>query len=283
MATNIYTVAQWLSEAVATLLHHDITDSPQLDSQLIACEVLQVERTRLFAFPETTIEASSLRTLNAYLARRASGEPIAYICGYREFWSMDLMVKPGTLVPRADTEVLVEQAIHWSYKAPDGPILDLGTGTGAIAIALATELPQRHIVALERCVDALAVARINIKKHAPQKVSLIQGSWLECLQDNSIGLIVSNPPYLGVADTHLATLAHEPIEALVSGNTGMEDLEHIIEHSVRVGKKGAPLLLEHGFEQGAAVRQLLKEHNYLHVHTVQDLAGLERVSYGITA
>lgn len=224
-----------------------------------------------------------MSTLNAYLARRASGEPIAYICGHREFWSMDLTVNPGTLVPRADTEVLVEQAIHWSSKAPTGPILDLGTGTGAIAIALASELPQRHIVALERSVDAVAVAKINIEKHVPGQVSLIQGSWLECLQDNSMGLIVSNPPYLSVADTHLVTLTHEPIEALVSGHTGMEDLAHIIENSARVGKKGAPLLLEHGSDQGAAVRQVLLDFNYLHVHTVQDLAGLERVSYGITA
>ncbi len=283
MATNIYTIAQWLAEAVATLLQNGITDSPQLDSQLIACEVLQVGRTRLYAFPETTIEASSLQTLNDCLARRASGEPIAYICGHREFWSMHLTVKPGTLVPRADTEILVEQAIACSHKAPLGPILDLGTGTGAIAIALATELPQRHILALEQSADAIAVAQINIENHAPGKVSLIQGSWLSCLNDNSIGLIVSNPPYLGVADSHLATLAHEPIEALVSGSTGMEDLAHIIEHSVRVGKKGAPLLLEHGFEQGTAVRQLFLEHKYSHVHTVQDLAGLDRVTYGITA
>ena len=273
----------WVAEATAQLRTSDACDTPDLDAQLIASHTLGISRTRIFAFPETPIAGDKQTALDALLHRRLSGEPLAYITGSKEFWSMPLHVSPGTLVPRGDTEILVEKALQMATVAPAGMIAELGTGTGAIAIALATELPDRTIIAVERSDDALKVAQRNVQQHASNRVQLLRGSWLNAICDNSIAMIVSNPPYLAADDPHLPDLTYEPTPALVSGPTGLEDLEHIFRQARRCGVNGAPLIVEHGCSQGEQVRTLLLHYGYADVGTSADLAGLDRVSFGINS
>lgn len=238
-------------------------------------------RTRLFAYPETPLSSTALSALDAFLARRIDGEPIAYITGVREFWSFDLRTAPGTLVPRADTEVLVERALEMIGTAPEGYIVELGTGSGAIAIAVASELPDRAVLAVELSTQALNVAFENIREHTSGNVQLINASWLDSIAENVVAMVLANPPYLANNDPHLPQLVHEPHSALVSGETGLEDLEHIMCETIRVAKPGAPLIIEHGCEQGDAVRARLIDYGYVDVDTGLDLAGLERISFGL--
>jgi len=214
------------------------------------------------------------------LERRLHSEPLAYITGMREFWSTPLRVETGVLIPRPDTEILVEQALQLEQSAPAGCILDLGTGSGAIGIAVALELPLRQIVAIERSPTALPVANSNINDLAASNVQLIQASWLDCIRDDSVAMVLANPPYLASDDPHLPSLQYEPVEALVSGNSGLEDLESIISQTRRAARSCAPLLLEHGSDQGRSVRQLMLDYGYKDVCTKTDLAGHERVSIG---
>lgn len=237
-------------------------------------------RSVLFAYPERSLSAAQQQQLNALLARRCEGEPIAYITGTREFWSLPLSVVPGVLVPRPDTEILVEKALALEPSAPDGLIIELGTGSGAIALAMAQELPHRTIIAVEKHTEALLVAAANISRFGHGRVCLLQANWLDALTDNCAAMILANPPYLAANDAHLPSLQHEPITALVSGHTGLEDLETIVDTSQRVAKEGCVLLLEHGFDQAESVRSLFTAYNYQNVDTERDLAGHERVSYG---
>jgi len=267
------------------LRHNASSESPELDAQLLAMHVLDVSRSHLFAFPEKPISLAMQSAMDIALQRRIAGEPIAYITGVNEFWSKELKVNAFTLDPRADTEVLVDKTIEivthsGAHALPDGWILDLGTGTGAIAIAVADELPERQVLAIERSPQALNVARENVVTLNCSNVDLLCGCWLNAIADDSVAMVLANPPYLANNDPHLPNLKFEPVEALVSGQTGLEDLERIICDTVRAGKNGAALLLEHGCEQGAAVRQLLTHHGYHGIATFTDLAGLERVSLG---
>ena len=258
-------------------------DAPVLDAQLIACHVLGISRSRLMAFPEQSLSDTHALTLNALLIRRINGEPVAYLLGVKEFWSAELRVAKGTLVPRPDTEILVEKALELALYAPEGYIVDLGTGSGAIVIAMALELPQRTFIAIEKSTAALEIAQSNIKTHTPDNVQLIHGSWLDSLANESVAMVLANPPYLANTDSHLKQLRHEPHGALVSGTSGLEDLDIIISNTVRVAMHGAPLIVEHGSEQGAAVRKRLENHGYENVGTTRDLAGHERISYGFRA
>jgi len=237
-------------------------------------------RTSLFAHPEWRLDDAHKVTLNELLRRRIAGEPIAYLTGVREFWSMPLMVAPGVLVPRPDTETLIEKALELIPRTTNGNIIELGTGSGAIAIALANELPSRSVIAVEKSTTALRVAAINIARFAKKPIPLMQSNWLDSIRDDAAAVIVANPPYLSADDSHLPDLVFEPQEALVSGDTGLEDLEHIIKDSIRAGRNGCLIMLEHGFEQGAAVRALLTHYGYSDVNTHRDLAGLARISYG---
>ena len=189
-------------------------------------------------------------------------------------------VSPSVLIPRPDTELLVETALAHMPEVPGGAVADLGTGCGAIAIALALEIPTRHIIAIERSAAALKVAAGNIKKHATDNVSLVMTSWLMALRDSSLAMAVANPPYLRDDDEHLPSLSYEPAQALVSGADGLQDITSIVTQFKRAGVSGAPLLLEHGHQQGALVRELLRSHGYININTSLDLAGLERISYG---
>lgn len=193
---------------------------------------------------------------------------------------MPFAVTAGVLVPRPDTETLIEKTIELEPFAPEGPIIELGTGSGAIAVALANEISTRQVIAVERSTEATEVAAINFNRLAKKPVYLVQSNWLDAIDKESIAVIVSNPPYLAAHDPHLPDLQYEPQSALISGLSGLEDIEHIIKASKRVAKPGCLLLLEHGCEQGRLVRSLLIKNNYTGVETGTDLAGLERISYG---
>lgn len=240
-------------------------------------------RTTLFAHPDTPLSEQQLVHLDGLLNRRCQGEPMAYITGLREFWSLPLRINAGALVPRPETELLVEMALELYCDKTPGSIVELGTGSGAIALALAQELTQQHIIAVERYQAALDVAAENIERHGQNRVLLVQGNWLDAIADNSVAMVIANPPYLASNDPHLPGLQHEPSTALISGQTGLEDLECIIAATRRAGIDGCTLLLEHGYEQGAAVRSLLELYTYTHINTQKDLAGLERISYGYVA
>jgi len=194
---------------------------------------------------------------------------------------MRLSVSPDTLVPRADTESLVDKALELSVNAPEGLIAELGTGTGAIAIAVASELPLRKVIAIEKHAPAIEVARANIAEHGHGRIQLLQGSWLEALSDNSVAMVLANPPYLADDDEHLPDLVYEPRTALVAGSNALADIELIVRDSTRAACAGAPLILEHGYTQGEAVRTLLLDYSYTTVGTSKDIAGLDRISFGI--
>lgn len=255
-------------------------ESARLDAELLACKVSGLRRTGLFAHPETRLSPTQTAELNRLLERRCQGEPVAYLTGKRAFWSVELDVAPGVLIPRPETELLVETALSLVRHSPAGPIVDLGTGTGAIAIALALEIPQRSIIAVERSAIAAQIAARNCQQHAAEGVSLLRADWLSGFASSSLAMALANPPYLAEHDPHLHSLSFEPVEALVSGPQGMDDLQRIARDFIRTGKPGAPLLLEHGFEQGAGVRDTLHSYGYSGIETVLDLEQRERVSYG---
>ena len=259
------------------------SDAPVLDAQLLACHILNISRTRLLAFPEQVLNHEQCDLLDTGLTRRVNGEPLAYIIGVREFWSTELVVTQNTLVPRPDTEILVEKALELATEAPDGYIVDLGTGTGAIVIAMAQELPKRQFIAVEKSAAALHIAQTNLNKHTAGNVQLVHANWLDSVAADSVAMVLANPPYLANNDPHLARLRHEPREALVSGNSGLEDLETIVRETARVGKDRAPLVLEHGCNQAAAVQALLLDYSYAEIDKGLDLAGLERISFGLVA
>jgi len=191
-----------------------------------------------------------------------------------------LVVSPKVLVPRPDTEILVESVLEIHANLPAGNIIELGTGSGAIALALAQEINDREIIAIERSTEALQIATINIAHHGLGKVQLVQSSWLDALRDNSAAIIISNPPYLAADDEHLPALSHEPLSALVSGPSGLEDFEKIIAAGKYTGISGGVMMVEHGHQQASDVRGIFADYNYHRIGTHHDLANRERISYG---
>lgn len=247
---------------------------------MLASHVTGRSRASLFAFAEAELSSGDSARLLTLLNRRCQGEPMAYIIGEREFWSLSLTLAAGALIPRPDTELLVELALSHLPALPAGEIIELGTGSGAIALALAQEIADRPITAVERYNAALQIARENIRQFGRDRVQLIQGHWLDCVAGNSAALIIANPPYLACNDPHLPSLAFEPQTALVSGTSGLEDIEQIIDASCRVGRPGSLLLLEHGEQQAHAVRAILASYHFVNMDTCRDLAGHDRVSLG---
>lgn len=217
------------------------------------------------------------------LARIAAGEPLAYITGSQPFWTLDLWVTPDTLVPRPDTEVLVETVLALDLPQ-NSQIVDLGTGTGAIALALASERPDWHVLATDVYPPTLAVAQRNAEKHALNHVQFACGAWYDALTQLSVqpqfDLIVSNPPYIDGVDPHMQALHCEPERALVADKQGLADLEQIIQQAPMWLKPLGWVVLEHGYDQGRAVRQLFEQCAFVQVKTIQDYAGQDRVSLG---
>ncbi|HHQ4914358.1 peptide chain release factor N(5)-glutamine methyltransferase [Aeromonas veronii] len=262
-------------------------ESPRADADVLLCHLLGCRRSYLMTWPERELDAAQQATLQGWLVRRLNGEPIAHLVGEREFWSLPLKVSPATLIPRPDTEVLVEQALT---RIPQGPcaVLDLGTGTGAIALALKSERPELDVWAVDRMADAAALAREN-SAALGLPIEVRDGSWFEPLgepdRDNTprFAVIVSNPPYIDGADPHLeqGDVRFEPRSALVADDAGLADIRHIVAHAPAYLLTDGWLLLEHGWDQGKAVRQLLRDGGYREVATVRDYGDNDRVTLGL--
>jgi release factor glutamine methyltransferase len=240
----------------------------------------QHERAWLITHDDDELSDSAALAFNGFCQRRLAGEPLAYIVGSKPFFGLDLRVDNRVLVPRPDTETLVEWALTFNANSM---VLDMGTGSGAIALALKSARPDWQVTALDASTDALAVAQNNAK-HLNLNVNFLQSSWFDALTEpesnTKFDLIVSNPPYIVESDWHMAALAHEPKQALTSGADGLDDIRLIIQQAPDFLASGGWLLLEHGFDQAAAVRDLLKQRGFTRVQSRQDLAGIERCSGG---
>ncbi|MCF6300975.1 MAG: peptide chain release factor N(5)-glutamine methyltransferase [Proteobacteria bacterium] len=205
------------------------------------------------------------------------GKPLAYILGHKEFWSLKLTVNPNTLIPRPETETIIELALNLS--TPPKTILDLGTGSGAIAVALALEFPRSQITATDISKEALKIARLNAKHHKLTNIEFVPGSWFDPIKTpKKFELIVSNPPYVAENDKHLPQLKYEPVQALVSKNKGLADIEKIIKTAFNYLNPDSHIMIEHGYQQKQAVQSLLHQYQYTNIKTTKDLAGLDRIS-----
>ena len=254
------------------------------DGELLLAHALGRPRSWLYAHGEDEVDAAVAARYTALLARRVAGEPVAYLTGSRGFWSLELQVSPATLIPRPETELLVELALARLPADRPSRIADLGTGSGAIALALAHERRNAQVLATDASADALAIAKANATALGLGNVEFRQGSWLRPLASERFDLIASNPPYIAEDDAHLAKgdLRHEPRMALASGRDGLDAIRAIASGAPAHLLAGGWLLLEHGWEQGAAVRALLCEAGLVDVDTARDLSLHERISYGRT-
>lgn len=258
------------------------SDSAALDADCLLCAVLSCTRTFLRTWPEQALTPEQVEQLEQLAIRREQGEPVAYILGVREFWSLPIQVSPATLIPRPDTECLVEWALSLLPERGQGlKALDLGTGTGAIALALKSECPGLTMWALEREPAALELARRNAARLG-FSVKFLASNWFSALNEQNFQLIVSNPPYIDAADPHLAQgdVRFEPLTALVAEEDGLADIRQLIDQAPEYLAEGGWLLLEHGWQQAQAVRELLLARGFHAVMTRQDLGGQDRVSGG---
>ena len=259
------------------------SDSPQLDCEMLLCHVLEVDRTWLRTWPDKQVSQDQQQAFEILLQKREQGVPIAYLIGSRGFWTLDLKVSEETLIPRPETELLVEVAL--SLELPNcSSVLDLGTGTGAIALALASERQEWRLTAVDSQSAAVTLAKQNCQRHSLINVDFLQSNWFSAVAVDSpaFDLIVSNPPYIGRDDAHLqqGDVRFEPNSALVSGVDGLDDLGLIVAQSPDYLVAGGWLLVEHGYEQGRAVRNLFVAAGFSHVSTRRDYNDLDRVTYG---
>ncbi len=269
---------------IETLLNSaDLPDSPtpRLDAELLLAAALGKPRSYLRTWPERELDGEQLASFLANLQRRRQGEPVAYILGHQGFWSLDLEVAPHTLIPRPDTELLVEAALELLPATPLAA-LDLGTGTGAIALALACERPAWQVTGVDRVEEAVALAERNRQRLKLDNARFVRSHWFSALAGQRYGLILSNPPYIRADDQHLdqGDVRFEPSSALVAGRDGLDDIRAIIRAAPQHLLAGGWLLLEHGFDQAEDVRSLLRDGGFAEVASRRDLGGHERISLG---
>ena len=254
----------------------------RLDAQLLMLHALgrsQSDRAWLITHDDEELSEPATLAFNSFCQRRLNGEAVAYIVGSKPFFGLDLLVDKRVLVPRPDTETLVDWALTFDTATSVLKVLDMGTGSGAIALALKSVRPDWQVTALDASADALAVAQNNAKR-LNLNVNFLQSSWFDALTEANFDLIVSNPPYIVEGDWHMAALAHEPKQALTSGADGLDDIRQIIQQAPDFLTSGGWLLLEHGYDQAAAVRDLLAQRGFTQVQSQRDLAGIERCSGG---
>lgn len=254
------------------------------EAELLLLHVLERPRSWLFAHATDPLAAADQAAFEALLARRVAGEPVAYLTGRRGFWTLDLEVDPATLIPRPETELLVELALERLPPDQALQLADLGTGSGAIALALASERPRAQVLATDASPGALAVAARNAARHELDNVRFAEGGhdWYAPLQGVRFDLIASNPPYIASNDPHLeqGDLRFEPSTALASGMDGLDDIRRIVDGGQAHLRPGGWLLIEHGWDQGAAIRALFEATGFAEVQTVQDLEQRDRITLG---
>jgi len=257
------------------------SDSSRRDAEVLLSWVLNQDRAYLYTWPERDLSAEQEQRFITLTERRALGEPVAYLTGYRDFWNLTLQVNASTLIPRPETELLVQLALQ---RLPESVcrIIDLGTGTGAIALALASERPRWQITAVDHQPDAVMLAQQNAKRLQLSRVEVKQSNWFEKISGEPFDLVISNPPYIDEADAHLqqGDVRFEPRSALVAGEQGLADIRQICVEARSRLKSGAWLMLEHGFQQGDAARNIFLKNGYETVETALDLNGHERVTLG---
>lgn len=273
------TIAATLTDATSQLSQ---LDSPRLEAELLLCTVLGQQRSYLYTWPDRALTEDQQLRFETLLARRIAGEPVAHILGERGFWTLELKVTPDTLIPRPETELLVEAALARIPIDAAWQIADLGTGSGAIALAIASERPGCRLCAVERSAAALAVARENAEKQGLDNIEFLQGDWFGPLRDRHFDMIVSNPPYIPQQDPHLklGDVRFEPLTALASGEDGLDDIRHIVATAPDYLKPSGWLLLEHGYDQGEQVVSLLRQAGYGAAEDLPDLQGHGRVAVG---
>ena len=263
----------------------DVSDSARLDVELLLAKALDKDRTYLYTWPEKTLTAAQQQQFDTYMQERIKGVPIAYVVGEKEFWSLMLSVNHSTLIPRPDTELIVETTLE--LFVDDAPnlqrqVIDLGTGTGAIALALASEKPVWKITAADNNREACDLAEHNRQRHLLNNVTVVCSDWLSSITATEVDVIVSNPPYIAENDPHLlqGDVRYEPRTALTAKNNGLADIEKIVQQSRDILRISGWLLIEHGYQQGDHVLRALQASQYSHCRTIKDLSGQPRATIG---
>jgi release factor glutamine methyltransferase len=272
-------IQQLIQHASAQLT--GISDSPQLDAEILLAHALQKSRTFLFTWPQQTLDEKTKQHFALLLEQRIAGHPIAHIIGTREFWSLNLQVTTDTLIPRPETELLVEHVLKLLPATPVN-IVDLGTGSGAIALALASERPRWHITATDKSTAALDIARNNAQKLGITNIEFVNGEWFEPLAHKQFHAIISNPPYIAAFDVHLSQgdVRFEPTSALISGTDGLDDIRHIAQHAGQHLLPGGLLMVEHGYDQKQQVHAIFLSHGLVNIAQLTDLGGNPRLTLG---
>lgn len=273
-----------LKNALETARHkiEIASGSPLLDAEILLCTVIAKDRSYLRGWPESQLNNEQIQQFDALTKQRILGTPIAYLTGSREFWSREFKVTPDVLIPRPDTELLIE--ICLSLIAPETTlnVVDLGTGSGAIAITLALERPNISMTAVDCSAAALSIAKQNAAQHGITTIKWFESDWMNKLQSESYDLIISNPPYIAIDDPHLlqGDVRFEPQQALIAEDNGLQAIKTISKQALHHLKPNATLLFEHGYQQAAKVRSILANTGYQYTQTFKDLSGNDRVTSG---
>ena len=254
------------------------SDSARLDAEILLCQTIDMPRSYIFAHPEDELDDLTKNRFEALLQRRIDGEPMSYITGTKEFWSHELLVSPATLVPRPETELLVELALREIPRKAEWQIIDLGTGSGAIAISIAAERLLCTVTATDVSPDALAIAAGNVRQAELANVICVPGAWTEPVAGQQFNVIVSNPPYVREDDEALQDLRHEPLSALASGADGLDDIRILATDCGGILAADGWLMMEHGADQQADVANILKAAGWVDITCHNDLAGKPRVT-----
>ncbi len=257
-----------------------VSDSAQLDAEVLLCHVIDKSRSHLRAWPEKQLSGDQQSQFDQLLSLRELGQPIAYLVAKKEFWSREFSVSNDVLIPRPDTELLIELALEQTQNINTPQLLDLGTGSGIIGITLAAEQPNSTIIASDICEKALDIAKHNAKTHHVDNITFIQSNWFEHIPKRTFDIILSNPPYIANNDHHLkqGDVRFEPKHALIADNNGLGDIENIIQHAPHYLKMNGQIFIEHGFDQATAVQLIFKHYEFHQIKTYDDLAGNPRVT-----
>ncbi len=278
MSDTLPSISTLLQQASQQL--EKLSDSPLLDAQLLLADILKKDRSYLMAWPEVIPNQQETELFQSYLLQRKEEIPVAYILGYKEFWSMPFKVTPDVLIPRPETELLVEQVLEATSHLSKPKILELGTGSGAIAIALGKELPKANITATDLSEPALRIATENAHNLRIDNIHFLQSDWFVNIE-GMFDVIVSNPPYIENEDPHLTKeIRHEPKQALVSGKDGLDAIKIIINAATDHLNKDGMLFIEHGYNQGINVCTLMQQSGFTSCKTIKDLSANDRVTLG---
>lgn len=272
---NIMIVKEMIRNISCQLVMY--SETPNLDAEILVGHIFKKSRAELFAYSEIRVRPTQKKQLSDCVSRRVAGEPVAYILGEKEFWSLSLTVTSDVLIPRPETEMLVEWILKHLPKDEKLQVADLGTGSGAIAIAIASERPYWQLIAVDNSKKALKVAKTNAERHHIRNINFHFSEWCQALEKQNYHVIVSNPPYILDCDKHLQQLKYEPHKALVGGPDGLSSIKTIIKEAKSYLTDDGWLLLEHGFDQSQKIIELMQEANYHQIQEHTDLAGLPRM------